>query len=259
MKYCVYLTTYFGNKLPPFYLGSTSIEKIKKGYRGSVKSAEFASTWRTEDSSLFKTRIISIHSTRELALQKELTLQKLVNAPSNPLYVNKSLACVNGCFGVSKKSHWKGLRGNKVPWYGKRINNTKKISQAKLGSLNPSASEYQVFDSNKNLVFSCVANLIENCVNNGIDKTSAYYLKKSIKTGPLSLIKIGTGPKPKFNSNYLGWFVIKKLRKPHQKCFGNAQLNKKHIFNVLTFERKMLDSNDKLPNGFCYGYPPKLT
>lgn len=36
--YCTYVTFYSGNKLPPFYIGSTSVDKIEKGYRGSVKS-----------------------------------------------------------------------------------------------------------------------------------------------------------------------------------------------------------------------------
>ena len=30
--YCVYLTIYRGNKLPPFYIGYSSINKIKAGY-----------------------------------------------------------------------------------------------------------------------------------------------------------------------------------------------------------------------------------
>jgi hypothetical protein len=38
--YCVYLTIYKGNNLPPFYIGSTSIDKIDGGYHGSVMSEE---------------------------------------------------------------------------------------------------------------------------------------------------------------------------------------------------------------------------
>lgn len=44
-QYCVYHTTYIGNKLPPNYIGSTSVEKIKKGYYGSVKSKSYKSIW----------------------------------------------------------------------------------------------------------------------------------------------------------------------------------------------------------------------
>ena len=35
--YCVYLTIYTGNKLPPFYIGSTSLKKINKGYNDLCK------------------------------------------------------------------------------------------------------------------------------------------------------------------------------------------------------------------------------
>lgn len=32
--YCTYLTSYFGNKLPPFYIGYTTVANINRGYRG---------------------------------------------------------------------------------------------------------------------------------------------------------------------------------------------------------------------------------
>jgi hypothetical protein len=35
--YCVYLTCYRGNKLPPFYIGYSTIEKVKDGYKGTVQ------------------------------------------------------------------------------------------------------------------------------------------------------------------------------------------------------------------------------
>lgn len=46
--YCTYLTTYFGNKLPMFYIGSTSVSKIKNGYRGSVSSKQYKTVWMKE-------------------------------------------------------------------------------------------------------------------------------------------------------------------------------------------------------------------
>ena len=36
--FVLYLTTYSGNRLPPFYVGSTSSSKIARGYHGSVSS-----------------------------------------------------------------------------------------------------------------------------------------------------------------------------------------------------------------------------
>jgi hypothetical protein len=68
--YCVYLTIYKGNKLPPFYIGSTSIEKIYKNYKGSVESKKYGKIWKNEIkncSDLFCVKIISVHNTREEA------------------------------------------------------------------------------------------------------------------------------------------------------------------------------------------------
>lgn len=259
MKYCVYLTSYFGNQLPPFYLGSTSIEKIQNGYRGSVSSIEYRENWKNEDASLFKVKIISRHKTRREALEKEELLQRKVDAPHNPLYINKAFAVKDGCFGVSKKSHWKGLSGSSVPWFGKKISNTKNIAKAKVGKLNPSAGKYEVYDNEHILQFTCIGNLIDNCELNGVDRQTAYHLKKSIKCGPLSFQKTGTGPKPKFDSAYVGWYAIKIITKPHQKVLGNAQKNKRHIFNTITGERKMISNEETLPMNYSYGYPKKFT
>lgn len=48
-NYCVYLTIYSGSKLPPFYIGSGTLDKIlNKGYRGSVTSKQFKKIWSQE-------------------------------------------------------------------------------------------------------------------------------------------------------------------------------------------------------------------
>lgn len=93
-KFCVYLTIYRGNKLPPFYIGSTSVDKINNGYRGSVRSRQYQFIWKEEiknNSDLFKTVIISLHDTRKEASDKEAKLQSVVNAHLNPLYINKAI------------------------------------------------------------------------------------------------------------------------------------------------------------------------
>jgi hypothetical protein len=46
--YCTYLTIYSGNKLPPFYIGSTSVNRISNGYHGSVSSKRYKSIWLEE-------------------------------------------------------------------------------------------------------------------------------------------------------------------------------------------------------------------
>lgn len=109
--YCVYLTTYRGNKLPPFYIGSTSTNRIINEYHGSVRSKEFRKIWESEiknNPHLFKTKIISTHMTRKEAIEKEFRLHKQLNVVKSSMYINKSLATVNGFFGMSasKESHW---------------------------------------------------------------------------------------------------------------------------------------------------------
>ena len=114
--YCVYLTIYRGNKLPPFYIGSSSIDRITHGgYHGTVVSKEYKAIWNAElkkNSHLFRTVIISEHSDRESALQKECKLQKCVGIPRNKLYVNRSIANTNGFFGMD-------VSGENNPMYGR--------------------------------------------------------------------------------------------------------------------------------------------
>jgi hypothetical protein len=100
--YCTYLTVYTGNTLPPFYLGSTSIDKINKGYRGSVSSEKYKSIWKQEIAShpdLFKTIILTRHETRQEAMEREVVFQEAFSVARNPLYIN--MAHANGKFFVS--------------------------------------------------------------------------------------------------------------------------------------------------------------
>jgi hypothetical protein len=99
MDYCVYLTTYRGNKLPMFYIGSASIDKINCGYNGSVASAEYRELWQQERKDrphLFKTVVISTHRTRDEAYQKEGKLHTALNVAASPMYINRTIARYNG-------------------------------------------------------------------------------------------------------------------------------------------------------------------
>ena len=101
--YCTYITFYRGNKLPPFYIGSTSVEKVNNGYHGSVNSREYREIWNKEilyNPHLFETKIISRHLDRKDATAKELQLQLKTNAPNNPLYINRGFARKNFAYGV---------------------------------------------------------------------------------------------------------------------------------------------------------------
>lgn len=102
-KYCVYHTIYHGDKMPPNYIGSTSIDKINNGYHGSVKSKKYKQIWEYEISHndhLFTTIIISTHYTKREALWKELQVQKIFNVTKNPLFINMGHAQPNGFFGM---------------------------------------------------------------------------------------------------------------------------------------------------------------
>lgn len=103
--YCTYLTVYYGNLLPPFYIGSTSIKRINCGYRGSVRSKEYKLIWEEElrnNPDLFDTRVITQHDTRKDALSRETKFHTALDVKFNPLYINKSYA--GGCFGTMGKA-----------------------------------------------------------------------------------------------------------------------------------------------------------
>ena len=115
-KYCVYIIHYSGDVLPPKnnssitpsnYIGSTSVDKIHNGYKGSVQSKKYKSIWHSElknNQHLFSVEIISYHDTRPEATHKELQLQRIFNAVTNPLFVNMSYAQANGCFGMEQST-----------------------------------------------------------------------------------------------------------------------------------------------------------
>ena len=114
--YCVYLTIYSGNKLPPFYIGSTSIKKINSGYRGSVTSKKYAYTFMKElkhNPHLFKTKIISLCETRKDSLIRENQIQHMLNVVQSPLYINQAFASANGFFGYDNSGYLGGFFGKK--------------------------------------------------------------------------------------------------------------------------------------------------
>jgi hypothetical protein len=108
--YCTYLTTYSGNKLPPFYIGSSSVENIKNGYRGSVSSKLYKKIWETElknNPQLFKTKVITTHTNSKEARMRELEFHIHFNVVRSSMYANRALAKPNGFHGsdVKKENH----------------------------------------------------------------------------------------------------------------------------------------------------------
>lgn len=101
-KFVVYITTYTGDKLPTYYIGSTYYEKIKKGYHGSVCSKKWKDTYEEElrnNPHKFKTEIIEFCNTRKEALERELYHQKKNMVVESPDFFNESYAEPNGFFG----------------------------------------------------------------------------------------------------------------------------------------------------------------
>ena len=108
-KFCVYLTIYSGNKLPPFYIGSSTVEKIGLGYHGSVSSWQFKNIWLDEirnNRTLFKTIIIHTSENRLDAFKKEQFFQKKLNVVKNSLYCNQAISGVR--FSAGSKISTKG-------------------------------------------------------------------------------------------------------------------------------------------------------
>ena len=129
-QYVVYHITYSGDKLPPNYIGSTSVTQINKGYMGSVCSKTYKTIWETElkeNPHLFTLDIISYHDTRPHATWKELQIQQTFNVVKNPLFVNMSYAQKNGCFG-------RDVSGKNNPSFHNKSKHLSKEHKAKLSA-----------------------------------------------------------------------------------------------------------------------------
>lgn len=133
--FIVYFTIYSGTKLPPFYIGSTSLEKHLDGYHGSVKSKKYKEIYESElkdHPELFDSLIVEEYETREEALYSERYYQKLYNVVKNKNFFNMSIADVNGCYGMDV------YKENNPFWNRKHSEDTLKAqSEAKIGNLNP--------------------------------------------------------------------------------------------------------------------------
>lgn len=141
-KFCVYLTTYYGNKMPMFYIGSTSLKKYYNGYLGSVRSKKYEKIWEKElelNPKLFKTKLLSIHDTRKEAYEKEEKLQKSLNVIKNPMYINMSFA--NAKFTLKQHSPYtRSIFKNRIPWNKNKtgiysIHTIEKMRNARKGRL----------------------------------------------------------------------------------------------------------------------------
>jgi hypothetical protein len=121
--FVVYLTHYIGDKLPPWYIGSSSEDRVNDGYTGSVTSKKWSDIYYKEleeNRHLFKTRILSRHETRDDAVAEEHRLQRMHKVVTNSLYFNESYATKNGCFTRDKTGELNPMYGQ-----GEKINGSK--------------------------------------------------------------------------------------------------------------------------------------
>lgn len=113
-QFCVYKTTYSGDLLPPFYIGSSSIQKIKNGYRGTVLSKKYKDVWNKElktNPKLFNVEILSTWPTRQEALTEELHLHNEFNVVKSSEFINMAKANIHGFLGMD-------VSGANNPRYG---------------------------------------------------------------------------------------------------------------------------------------------
>ena len=139
--HCTYLTMYTGSKLPKWYIGKSTVQKVNNGYNGSVTSKKYKSIYDSEQTlnkHLFKTRILSTFLTAEEALTEELRLQKMHKVLKNQKYINMAYASINGFFGMDNIGHTHseetkmkiGLKGKNHPMYGKTHSDESKLKNS---------------------------------------------------------------------------------------------------------------------------------
>uniref|UniRef100_A0AAU8HZ17 HNH endonuclease n=1 Tax=Rhizobium phage IG49 TaxID=3129228 RepID=A0AAU8HZ17_9CAUD len=94
-KFCTYIVINSSPKLPPFYVGHTSVEKfLTENYHGSVASIKWKTIWEQELSNnphLFRRKIRSFHKTKKEAIDEEVRILRHFQAHKSELFVNMSI------------------------------------------------------------------------------------------------------------------------------------------------------------------------
>lgn len=145
LEWCVYVVTYSGDKLPPFYVGYTRTKRLlKENYHGSIRSKKWKDIWRTELElfpTLFRRKIIRTFSTREEASGFEREFLSHFDAKNNSLFYNLS----NGLGDKGCAKGFKHSEEQKRKWSIERKfhivtkETRQKISKSKMG--HPVSSE----------------------------------------------------------------------------------------------------------------------
>lgn len=146
--FSVYLTFYLGDLLPPFYIGSTTVAKLERGYHGSATSARYGDIWYREirdNPHLFVTFPIpgQTASTAVEILDLELAWQKEFDVVRDPRFVNQCYAKAGFC--STTETALKAAETRKKNGTHIRSEETKqKISRSKSGKpATPRGPEYR--------------------------------------------------------------------------------------------------------------------
>ena len=209
-KFCVYLTTYLGNKLPRWYIGSTFTSNIYKGYIGSVTSKKYSKLFFDEYAlhpELFTVHIWKTYNNRREALAEELRLQKINNVVSSSLFINMAYASVDGFFGMDTS-------GKNHPRYGQTQTKEtrKKIKDNHYdckGSNNANAKVIYIYSNEGELQFTCHGNFKKICNDNGLPYES--FMSKRYKYGKPLFVNSKKNRITKHK--YTGWYIINEEEK----------------------------------------------
>jgi hypothetical protein len=150
--YVIYWTVYLGKKFPRNYIGSTTLERHKSGYLGSVKSSKYREIWNAEireNPHLFRSYIIEyVEGDKASLLERESWWHDRYHVAVNPLFVNMSHAKKK--FFSTSESAIKAAQTRASRGTDKRSAETReKIRQKRLQ--NPQSEKSKILNRQKHL------------------------------------------------------------------------------------------------------------
>ena len=140
--YCVYVISYSGSDMPPFYIGHCLLSSLfdhEKPYHGSVSSKEYGEIWHTTvktNPELFRRKILSCHLTKKEAWLREKELQDHFRVHRSSIFVNMSSGGSKFFGGIRSKEH------------------AEKVSLAHLGKKKTDEHRKNISEGRKGIVFS---------------------------------------------------------------------------------------------------------
>lgn len=135
--YCVYITICSNPSLPMFYIGSSNVFKVQsENYHGSVSSKKYKSIWIEIINSKkdLSTHILSVHETRNEALDAERELQLEYDVARSNIFINRAIVNLNNKWGYSQEGIPKtGGAAKGVPKTGKRAKGMPNLGKVAKG------------------------------------------------------------------------------------------------------------------------------